>query len=470
MIPLHHCKGKKIVVVGTGKAGMAVLDALREGGATVIAWDDKPEVREALTEAGYAVAAPDAIDWKRVDELVLSPGVPLYRPTPHAAAAKARQANVPIIGEVELLYREFPTLRYVGITGTNGKSTATELTGHLLRAGGINVQVGGNLGIPAVGLEPPDPDTVFVLEMSSYQLDLVHQTRFESAVLLNLSIDHQERHGTMQGYTDAKRRIFANQKGQDLAVVGWDDGYSRTLLTEMVKSHTGRMAGIGKAEASVPGVMAIRYQGTQLEVVANDQRVMQFDLARAPSLQGPHNAQNACGAIALALSFGVAPEVIQQALESYKGLPHRMEEVVVHAGVRYVNDSKATNADAAEQALKSYGSIFWICGGKPKEGDVLNSDIIKASVRKAYLVGEAQERFAQALEGVVPFEKCGTLDVAFAAAARDAEAAVAFQPVVLLSPACASWDQWKSFEERGNRFRTLVQLHMMEKEAAHAGA
>lgn len=452
MIPLYHCKGKRVYVVGLGKAGSAMLAALKAGGAEVIAWDDKPEARAEIEKSGYMTAEPEALDWSRVDLVVLSPGVPLYLPTPHPAAAMARRSGCEIVGEVELLYREFPANRYVGITGTNGKSTTTELVAHLLRLGGVKVEVGGNLGVPAVALDAPAADTVYVLEMSSYQLDLVATVRFQAAVLLNFSIDHQERHGSMAGYIKAKRRIFAGQQTSDIAIIGWDDKYSRDVLADMQQLKSARIAGIGKSGGDNEPDLSVRYNGNMLEVVANKNVAMSFDLTKAESLQGPHNGQNAAAAVAVALYFNIDAAIIQQGLQNFKGLPHRMELVAARRNVKFINDSKATNADAAEQALKSFNDIFWIAGGKPKEGDRLNPDIIKASVKKAYLIGEAEELFASQLEGVVPYQRCGNLAAAFAAAAAEADSGV-----VLLSPACASFDQWKNFEERGNAFRTLAE-------------
>lgn len=455
MIALNHCRGKNVFVVGLGKAGKAMLAALKAGGAEAIAWDDKQEARTDAAAAGYTIVEPDAIDWKRIDLLVMSPGVPLYLPTPHPAAALARRANVPIVGEVELLFRECPETRYVGITGTNGKSTTTELVAHLLRAGGLPVEVGGNLGVPAVALDAPKPGTIYVLEMSSYQLDLVETVRFEVSVLLNLSVDHQERHGSMDGYIKAKRRIFANQQAGDMAIIGWDDNYCRSLLTEMKKSHNARIAGVGRSGGDAEPDLRVRYSGNILEVVSGENIAMRFDLAKAESLQGPHNAQNAAAAVAVALYFGVDASVIQQGLESFKGLPHRMEIIAKRGGVVFVNDSKATNADSAEQALKSFKNIFWIAGGKPKAGDRLNLDIVKSSVSKAYLIGEAEETLGRQLEGVVPYEKCGDLANAFERARADSVTSSA--AVVLLSPACASFDQWQNFEERGNAFRKMAE-------------
>ncbi len=449
MTPVTHAAGRHVALFGLGGSGLATARALVAGGAQVTAWDDGEAGRVKAREAGIEVADLRGIDWTEVASLVLSPGVPLTHPEPHWAAVLARAAGVEVIGDIELFCREraiiAPDAPFVAITGTNGKSTTTALTAHLFRAAGWDVQMGGNIGVPALALEPPATGRVHVLELSSFQIDLAPSLRPSVGVLLNLTPDHIDRHGTMEAYAAIKERLVA---ASDRAVVGVDDAPCAAIAARhgneaTTISVTGRDA-------------AITLDGT---VLRRGDAVL-ADLDGLPALRGRHNGQNAAAAIAavLALAGNLPIGQLTEGLRSFPGLPHRMEQVGRRGRVLFVNDSKATNADAAEQSLKSFEPIHWIVGGTPKEGGLAPLAPLFPRIAKAYLIGRSSDAFAATLDAAdVPFERCGTLDAAVAAAARDAARSAALEPAVLLAPACASYDQFKNFEDRGERFRALVE-------------
>jgi UDP-N-acetylmuramoylalanine--D-glutamate ligase len=434
MIPVTTFAGKTVAVFGLGGSGLASARALKAGGAYVVCWDDSPGRVAEAEAAGLATGDLRAIDWRNVAALVLSPGVPLTHPKPHWSAALARDNNVEVIGDIELFCRERAAAGldcpFVAITGTNGKSTTTALTAHLLRAAGRDVQMGGNIGVPILALEPFKDGRIYVIEVSSYQVDLAPSLKPTVGVLLNISEDHLDRHGTMANYAALKVRVPAAAEPGGIAVIGIDDELSRAAAD--------RVAGAGttvvRISASAPAA----------------------DLAGIGSLRGAHNAQNAAAAIAVARHFGVDAAAIRAALATFPGLPHRMEEVGRLGRVLYVNDSKATNADSAARALASFNDIFWIAGGKPKSGGITSLAGYFPRIRKAYLIGEAAKEFAATLDGKVPYEMSGVMAAAIEAAARDAGTCGAAEPVVLLSPACASFDQYRNFEARGTAFRDLV--------------
>jgi UDP-N-acetylmuramoylalanine--D-glutamate ligase len=443
MIRIPHQGGRPVAVLGLGKSGLAAAQALAASGAEIWAWDDDAEKRQAI-------AATDlyACDWSRPSALVISPGIPYRHPKPHPIAAKAAAAGCPIIGEVELLFRAQPHATYVGITGTNGKSTTTALVAHLLSRAGRKVEVGANLGTPALALAPLEVDGIYVLEMSSYQLELVANARFDAAVLLNITPDHLDRHGGMAGYIAAKRRIFAGQRPQDWAIIGIDDEPSRGVRETLIDRHVATIA-IGR-EASgaitVTGGVLFDEQGRRI-----------MDLSEVPSLPGAHNWQNAAAAYAVGRALGLADDSIAAGIASYPGLPHRQELVGRIGDLRFVNDSKATNADATAKALACYDPIYWILGGRPKETGLDGLEPFYPRIARAYLIGEAAADFERRLRmHGVDCRSCGTLERALRTAAVDAIAERRRGAVVLLSPACASFDQFANFEERGERFRALV--------------
>jgi UDP-N-acetylmuramoylalanine--D-glutamate ligase len=448
--PITTFAGRKVAVFGLGGSGLVSCSALLAGGADVIGFDDNADSVVKANAAGIPTADLRDIEWSRLAALVLAPGVPLTHPEPHWAVKLARKSGVEIVGDVELFGREraasAPDAPFVAITGTNGKSTTTALTAHLLHSAGRDVQMGGNIGVAILSLQPPRLERTHVIEVSSFQIDLAPSLRPSVGILLNVTPDHLDRHGTMDNYAAIKERAVVNA---DVAVIAVDDGYTRAIAGR--RERTGRPLSLVSAETrlsrgfSVDGSVILR----DGEPVA--------DLAGIRTLRGRHNAQNAAAAVAAVLALGLTPEAIQTGLRTFPGLPHRLEEVGRKGKVLFVNDSKATNADSADKALASFpGDIFWILGGKAKEGGIGSLTRFFPKIAKAYLIGEASDAFAKVLEGRVACERCGTLDVATARAAADAAASAAAEPVVLLSPACASFDQYRNFEIRGDHFRKLV--------------
>jgi UDP-N-acetylmuramoylalanine--D-glutamate ligase len=448
MIDLAVLEGSSFVVLGLARSGLATVRALMAAGIDCLAWDDNEASRQAAADMGARLADPAAIDWSKITALVISPGIPNRLPAPHPVAAAARAGGKPLICDVELLARAQRAARFVAITGTNGKSTTTALIGHILKNAEIACEVGGNIGRGALDLAPLGPDGVYVLELSSYQLELLQTFHADVAVWLNITPDHIDRHGDIAGYVAAKAHIFDRQKAGDCAVIGVDDDYSRAVY-DTVAAQTGVTTVPVALERSVAGGVSFR---AGMLVDADGYTV---DFRNVPTLPGAHNAQNAACAWAVCRWLGVARQKIVEGLESYPGLPHRQERVAAIGDVVYVNDSKATNADATARALSSYRGIYWILGGQAKEGGVAALEGYFDRIRHAFLIGEATELFARQLEGKLAYERCGdlkaALDAAHALSLRAAEPAV-----VLLSPACASWDQWKSYEHRGDAFRAMA--------------
>lgn len=455
MIPATTFKDLTVALFGLGGSGLVTAQALIAGGARVIAYDDGETGRAKAQEAGIPVADLRGLDWSGIAALVLSPGVPLTHPEPHWSVKLAQAAGVEIIGDIELFCRERRAHArhspFIAITGTNGKSTTTAVISHLLQKGGRDVQMGGNIGTAILSLAPPAGRRVHVVECSSYQIDLSPTLDPSVGVHLNLTPDHLDRHGSIEGYAAVKEQLIAGVERGGTAVVGVDDDFSAAIAerAEGAGTHVVRIS------VTRPLSDGIWRDGEELVLSENGVEKFRFSLSGIPSLRGVHNAQNAAAAFAAARALGLAPEVILVALRTFPGLAHRMEQVGKKGGVLFVNDSKATNADAAERALLSFDDIFWIAGGKPKAGGIAPLAPLFPKLRRAYLIGEAAEDFSRTL-GPVPHEITGTLEAAVNAAARDAEAAELPQAVVLLSPACASFDQFPNFEVRGDAFRALV--------------
>ncbi len=449
MTPVETFRGKRVALFGLGGSGLATARALIAGGAEVAAWDDGEAGRAKAGEVPLVDLA--RADWSLFAALILSPGVPLTHPKPHWTVDLAKAAGVEVIGDIELFAREraarAPEAPLVAITGTNGKSTTTALIAHILREAGRDVQLGGNIGVPALDLAPPAPARIHVLECSTFQIDLAPSLTPSVGLLINLTPDHLDRHGTMENYAAIKARLVA---GSGAALVGLDDDFCRAIAARL-KAQGRRVIGVSGARQ--PGA-DVFVDDHRLHV--RGQAAPLIDLRAAPALRGAHNGQNAAFAFAAARELGVRVADIASGLASFPGLAHRMEQVRRLGSVLFVNDSKATNADAAEKALLSFRDIFWILGGKAKEGGVEPLRPLFSRVSKAYLIGASTEDFARTLEGAVAYERCGALDKAVAAAARDAAASGAAEPVVLLSPACASYDQFANFEARGEAFRILV--------------
>jgi UDP-N-acetylmuramoylalanine--D-glutamate ligase len=443
--PSNIFAGRRYAVVGLGRAGIAALRALSGFGAIVTGWDDAGFARDQAEREGFLIADPTP-DIGDLDALVLSPGIPHTLPVPHRIAAAARAVGRPILTDAELLFQAVRAsggrARFAGITGTNGKSTTTALLAHILTVAGVPNAAGANLGPAALSLPLLPDNGVYVLEMSSYMLERLANLRFDAAVMLNLSPDHLDRHGDMAGYSAAKRQIFARQQPGDFAAVGIDDAPSRAIFEWVA----GAISVSGNARADIGA------DGSVLQ----DRSGAIVDLAQAAALPGPHNAQNAAAAAALALSLGVSRQDVANGIRSFAGLAHRQELVGEIDAVRFINDSKATNADAAARALSCYDPIVWIAGGIAKAGGIAPLAPYFPRISKALLIGRDAPAFAATLNAHgVSNEIMETLDRAVPAALHAARASGA---VVLLSPACASFDQFSGFESRGARFRELVAL------------
>jgi UDP-N-acetylmuramoylalanine--D-glutamate ligase len=457
LIPITSFAGKTVAVFGLGGSGLASCHALRAGGAEVVAGDDGAERLAEAEKAGFRTADLRKVPWTNFAALVLAPGVPLTHPAPHWSVFLAREGGIEVIGDIELFCRErrrhAPDAPFVAITGTNGKSTTTALIAHLMRVAGYDTQMGGNIGTAILSLEPPRRGRVHVVEMSSYQIDLTPSLDPAVGILLNVSEDHIDRHGTLENYAAVKERLVAGVQPQGTAIIGVDDMFGRNTADRLER------AGQRVVRVSVKNPLANGFY-VEHETIVRADGGARSEIARVGgigSLRGLHNAQNAACAAACAVALGVGRDVLQKGLRSFPGLAHRMEQVGRNGNVLFVNDSKGTNADATAHALSSFGDIFWIAGGKPKQGGITSLSGFFPRIRKAYLIGEAAKEFSETLGDRVPYEMSETLDVAVASAARDADASGLPEAIVLLSPACASYDQFRNFEIRGARFRELVQ-------------
>ena len=489
MIRAATFKGKTVAVFGLGISGAATVRSLLEGGASVAAWDDSDAGRAAAEKAGIALTDLRLADWSKFSSLVLAPGVPLTHPEPHWAVRRAIDAAVEIIGDVEIFARERAAhcaqAPFIAITGTNGKSTTTALIAHILKSAGRDVQMGGNIGVPVLALEPAAPDRFHVIEMSSFQIDLTPTLNPAVGVLLNITPDHLDRHGTIDHYAAIKERLVI---GAQEAVVGVDDSFGLAISAKPAMQSK-PLVKISTRRGTIDN--GLQATGGRLSWVSVGQVQDSFDISGISSLRGDHNAQNMAAAFA-ALSPFLPADIIVRHMRSFPGLAHRMEEIghrpQTGGKVLFINDSKATNAESTGKALLSFPrDVFWILGGKPKDGGIECLRPYFAGIVRAYLIGEASEEFSQTLDGDVAIVPCGTLDVAVARAAADAaayargEAMLLYNvqgsigagtpapgqvpqlaaspitdPVVLLSPACASYDQFKNFEVRGDAFRASV--------------
>lgn len=455
MINLDYLKSKNIVVFGLGKAGISTVKALSKAGAFVTASDDSKDSMLALESqkiSNVKVENCNLINWNIVDTLVLSPGVPFTHPKPHPVVEFAKKVGCPIICDIELLYLANKKANFIGITGTNGKSTTTALTGHILKNAGLKTEIGGNIGIPALDLENLQNDGNYVIEMSSYQLDLIAETKFKIAIWLNITPDHIDRHGDIEGYIKAKKRIFQNQGQGDVAVIGVDDIYSGNVYNELKKQ--GKISNV--IAVSVEKILQDGVSIVNGVLFDNLDKKIEIHLGELKKLQGKHNAQNIAMAYLACKYSGVDLESFLDGLKSFEGLPHRMQYIVEKNGVLYINDSKATNAEAASKALGTFKNIYWIAGGVSKAGGIEPLQEYFPKIKRAYLIGAAQDEFAITLDGKVLYSKCGDLKTAFINAKNDAENSGENNSVVLLSPACASFDQWPNFEVRGASFVQYV--------------
>ena len=460
MIPVRGLDGATVAVLGLGRSGLSAARALRAGGAEVLCWDDNPAAREGAEGEGFATMPFKTVQhMEGVDRLIVSPGIPHLYPSPNPVVALALAAGVPVDNDIGLFFQSFAqpdwdsfdvAPRVIAVTGSNGKSTTSALIHHILEHAQRPCQLAGNIGRGVLDLDPAISGEVVVLELSSYQTDLARSLTPDVAVFTNLSPDHLDRHAGMGGYFAAKRRLFA-EGGPDRAVIGVDEDEGRYLAGQLSQGPVDdRVIRVSVAQKLTgPGWQVFARKGF-LSEYRKGKQVGSIDLRAVEGLPGAHNHQNACAAYAACRTLGLAPRVIEAAFHSFGGLPHRSQTIAEVDGVRFVNDSKATNVDSAAMALAAFKNIRWICGGLEKEGGLEGLAEPSANVRKAYVIGREAAAFAMQLS--VEAEVCGTMAAAVAKAAAEAEPG----DVVLLAPAAASFDQYDSFERRGEDFAAEV--------------
>lgn len=440
-------KDKKIVVLGLGRSGLSTVKACEKAGAHVLAWDDQESARNKAQQQGVTLTDLTTIDWKEVDHFILSPGIPHHYPTPHPLVVCAKEAGISPISDIDVLCISQPQARYIAITGTNGKSTTTSLIGHILKEKGVPIEVGGNIGIPALDLMPLQEDGTYVLELSSYQLETSPHLHAHIGVLLNITPDHLDRHGGMDGYVKAKRGIYRNTTSEDTLVISVDDPYCLTIYETLKKTKPLKLLPISLTQLLPMGISVqdgILYEN--MNPIA--------DLKGFERLKGTHNWQNIAAAYGALRTHGLTPFEIINSIASFPGLAHRQQTVARYKNVLFINDSKATNAEATEKALTTYQGVplYLLLGGVSKEGGITSLKPYFPSITHAFLYGEAAAEFAHTLTEHVPYTCCHTLEDATRKAAALAFSRHHAEAVILLSPACASFDQFRDFEERGEAF------------------
>lgn len=455
MTQINLFKDKVFAVLGLGRSGKSVVRSMLKAGAKVFAWDDQEAARQKAMQENITLVDLANIDWSQVDYFVLSPGIPHRYPAPHPYVAFAKAHGLNPMSDIEVLYLSQPDSRFIGITGTNGKSTTTALIGHLLKAAGYENEIGGNIGIPALDLKRFRSDEFYVLELSSYQLELSPSAHFQIGVLLNISPDHLERHGGLDGYIEAKKLITANLRPEDTLIIGVDDPYCQTLYSELRQTAHYKIIPISAYKSVSEGVFIL--DGNLVSEIRQIPEKKVIAVKSLENLKGNHNWQNAAAAVAVAMTLEIPLSLIQASLKSFPGLAHRQQKVSSYKNIQFINDSKATNADAAAKALACYQdqSIYWLLGGRAKEGGIESLKSYFANIKHAYTYGEAAVSFSATLEGQVPFSICESLQEALAKAFPQALADEK-EAVILLSPACASFDQFQDFEKRGEAFCTAV--------------
>ncbi|MGB1235399.1 MAG: UDP-N-acetylmuramoyl-L-alanine--D-glutamate ligase [Planktomarina sp.] len=459
MIPVTGYRGQKVVVLGMGRSGLTAAKALQAGGAEVTCWDDGEAGRARAVESGFDCQNPTKGGLNGAVCLITSPGIPHLYPKPHPAIAAALSAGISVDNDISLFFQSIATSRWdnfetipriVAVTGSNGKSTTAALIHHLLEHAGVNTQLAGNIGRGVLDIDPLEDGEVVVLELSSYQTELARALTPDIAVLTNMSPDHLDRHAGYGGYYAAKRRLFA-EGGPDRCIIGVDEPEGQMLANQMA-AGTGddRVIRVSAGSKLANMGWTVTARKGFLSETKKDRQVGSIDLRPMANLPGSHNHQNACAAYAVLRSLHIAPRTIEAGLASFAGLPHRSQLVRTLDGVTYVNDSKATNIDSAVKALGAFKNVHWICGGLQKEGSLEPLFVATENVRSAYVIGREAEAFARQLN--VDAVVSGTMDAAVAAAHTAAEKG----DVVLLAPACASFDQYDSFETRGTHFTDLV--------------
>ena len=452
MIISNDFKGQKVAILGLGRSGRSVAQSLLKADAQVLAWDDQESAREVAHDLGIPLINLHSIEWEDVQHLILSPGIPHYYPAPHPVVARAQIAGLRPLSDIEILTRSQPQARYMGITGTNGKSTTTTLIGHILKESGAPVEVGGNLGIPVMELNPLQEEGIYVLEVSSYQLEISPSLHFNVGILLNITPDHLERHGGMDGYIAAKKLIYRNMTSQNTLVIGVDDLHCLTIYETLKESGKVNLLPISTCKVLSEGIYV-------KEGILYEKNRPVLNLKEFVRLKGQHNWQNIAAAFGALRSMGFEAEIISQGIASFPGLAHRQQEGAHYKNVTFVNDSKATNAEATAKALACYqgAPLYCLLGGRSKEGGITSLKPYFPILEHAFLYGEAASSFLLTLEGKVPYTICETLKEATEKAAKLAFNDQKEGAVVLLSPACASFDQFRDFEERGEAFLQYAQ-------------
>ncbi|MBL4692953.1 MAG: UDP-N-acetylmuramoyl-L-alanine--D-glutamate ligase [Magnetovibrio sp.] len=460
MISCEGFTNKRVAVLGLGKSGLAAARALSLSGARVFAWDDCEASRAQAAAEGVTIRPFDRINWGQMDALVISPGIAHTFPKSHPAAFQAKQAGVPIIGDVELLATSGSVAPQIAITGTNGKSTTTPLLGHIVGESGRTVEIGGNLGPSICNMSMLERDGLYVLELSSYQLELCPSSRFKISILLNITPDHLARHGGMDGYVLAKRNVFRNQGAGDIAIVSLDDEPTAKVFDDLDRKKGRTVIPIATTCKAHGGVFI--ENGNLIDDLDGEHKVI-MSLGELENLPGIHNAQNITAAYAAARKIRMDVKEIVEGIKSYPGLAHRQEIIENFDGITFVNDSKATYAEAAQKAVSCYDNVYLIVGGRAKETGLRGVSDLHKHIRKAFIIGECANDFAAELEGKVEYEISGDLDTATHAARDAALAGGLDHTVVLLSPACASFDQFNNFESRGDAFRKIVDTMRIER-------
>lgn len=459
---INNLLNKTVAVFGLGKSGMAVVRELKQRGIHVIAWDAKEELRKKALGFGATIQDLMTVDFSNVEFLVISPGIPHSHPAPHPIAQRAKDANVKILDDIELFCSTYKDTHYIGITGTNGKSTTTALIHHILKENGIECAIGGNFGIPVFDLPVLDSNGWYVFEMSSYQIELSPSIDFDISALLNITPDHLSRHNGMDGYVNVKKAIFNRASKKNVSnVIAVDDEYTKKIFAEINKESSSSTHNIPVSfERKVDGYY-VNANGIMFDNTKGEKKEI-LDLKTLSNLKGKHNWQNIVVSFAVAKRVGIATSKILNAIKSFTPLEHRVEKVADFAGVEFINDSKATNAEATQYAISSLDDVYWIIGGRKKEGgiDILLPQLSKGNIKRIFTIGECEKEFYQQTKKLVPSYKCHILNKAmmkaFKYAIKDLKKNKVKHPIIILSPACASFDQYKSFEARGEHFKNIT--------------
>ncbi len=459
---INNLLNKTVAILGLGKTGMAVARELKQRGIHVIGWDDKESLRKEAESLQVTIQDLKLVDFSKVDILLISPGIPHTYPAPHPVAQLAKDNGIKIISDIELFVSTYTEAKYIGITGTNGKSTTTALIYHILKDNNIPCAIGGNFGIPVFDLPILDKNGYYIFEMSSYQIELSPSIDFDIAVLLNITPDHLSRHNGMNGYVNVKKQIFNRySKKKCINVVAVDDNYTKKIFKELLNKQPNAKNTPVSYQRKIDNGYYVSENGVLIDNTKGEDKNI-FDLSSLTNLRGKHNWQNIAVAFEVAKQVGLSNSQIIKSIKSFKTLEHRIEEVGVFAGVHFIDDSKATNAESVKYAIDSMKDIYWILGGRQKEGGIslLEPQLGDGRIKAAFSIGECEKEFYNSTKKSIPLSyRCHKLDKAvfkaFKLAIKDLKKGNVEKPIILLSPAAASFDQYKSFEERGNHFKQL---------------